>query len=166
MFVLCLPFQMCLCLDLCLFAQIKFLCHVLACFPLWVYCLMVFGAICLFGCICPLWWHVWIQPCVRVHLHDVWLACRLPHSYLLSFSCQGFASQPFQVFYNMLILPLCVIICLLYAILFGFPLFLCTCSYMLMHESLYACSCYQAQFLPMISCGFTLMFVQEISSPF
>ena len=37
---------------------------------------------------------------------------------------------------------------------------------MYMHVSLCTCLCHQAQFLPIILCGFTPVFVHEISSPF
>ena len=131
-----------------------------------------FVLVCLWGLLAclvapiPLLWLVWMQPCLGVHLYDVWLTCRLPFSPLLSFSCQSFSCQPLYVPYNMLTLPLCVITCFLCAILFGFPLFVCILVYMLMHVSLYACLCHQAYFLSMILCGFTLVFEHEIPSPF
>ena len=81
-------------------------CHVLVCFPLMGLCLLVFGANCLFGCICFLW------QLVCLHLSDVWFACHLPFSPLLSLACQGFSCQPFYVTFNMTSSPLCVITCL------------------------------------------------------
>ena len=42
----------------------------------------------------------------------------------------------------------------------------CILVYMFMNVSLYACSCHQALFLLIISCGFALVFVHKISSPF
>ena len=57
-------------------------------------------------------WLVWMQPCLGVHLSDVWFAYRLPFSLLLSLACQGFSCQPLYVPHNMLNLPLCVITCL------------------------------------------------------
>ena len=59
-------------------------------FRMWVSCLLAFRATYLFGCICPLWWLAWMQPCVRTHLRDVWLACRLPFSSFVQPCVLGF----------------------------------------------------------------------------
>ena len=61
-------------------------------------------------------------------------------------------------------------LCFLYACFVpprvGFLAFVCIFVYMFIHVSLCACLCYQTWFLPMISCGFTSVFVHKISSPF
>ena len=131
-----------------------------------------FGATYFFGCIRPLLWLVWMQPCLRVHPSDVWFACHQPFSPLLSFACQGFLCQPLYVPYNMLTLPLCVItclLCLLCAISFGILCFLaslhllsiCSCMHLCVLVYVIKLSSYLT-----ISCGFTLVFVHEILSPF
>ena len=59
MFVLCLLFFMCyIWIHACLLKSRPFAMFLFV-FPLWVCCLLVFGANCLFGCIRPLWWLVW-----------------------------------------------------------------------------------------------------------
>ena len=88
MLALCFPFfhvsmfrSTLVCLDL--------ISYVLAMLPMSCYPfgLMLVGPrgflVCLVVSI-PLLWLVWIQPCVRIHLRDVWLACHLPFSSFVS----------------------------------------------------------------------------------
>lgn len=64
---------------------------------------------------------------------------------------------------------LCFFLCLLWATSCGFPCFCVHLSifvYVFMHVSLLAYLCHQIKLLLIISCGFTLIFVHEISSPY
>ena len=143
MLMLCLLFLMCLCSDPCLFAQIQVFAMSLFVSPLWVCACWSLGPLCLFGCIHPLWQLVWTQPCLGVHLRDVWLACHLPFSLLLSFACQGFSCWPLYMPLNIFTFPLCVITCfaprmLASCRLVWLSLFLYIFIYMFMHVSLYS----------------------------
>ena len=88
-------------------------CFIFVCFSLCRFVLIgLWGHLIYFFVSSSRMWLVWMQPCLGVHLSDVWFACCLPSFFLLSLACQGFSCQPLYVPYNMLNLPLCVITCL------------------------------------------------------
>ena len=124
-------------MPLCVFAMFLFV------FPLWVCDCWSLGPLCLFGCIRPFQCLVQMQPCLGVHLHDVWLACRLPFSLWLSFACWGFSCQPFYVPFNMFTLPLYVITCFASFILAMLALchLVWLSSFVCIFASLFICSC-------------------------
>ena len=110
---------------------------------------------------------------VGVHLCDVWHACHLSFSsFSQPFGVSFSSYQPFYVPYNMLAFPLCVItclLCLLCATLFGFLCFLASLNplfiYSCMHLCVLVCVIKFSSYL-MISCGFTHVFLHEVSNPF
>ena len=88
MLVLCFPFfhvfmfgSILVCLDLisCILAMLP-----TSCFPFGFMLVGLWGFLVCLVVYIPLLWIVWIQPCVRIHLHHVLLASHLPFSSLVS----------------------------------------------------------------------------------